>query len=102
MIHLEIYHDSSGEQCERLTVVDNERIYDECFPCRKNAKDYAADCLDEYTQQSTLRYLKEVHQVCIVCVAEGTVGPSKCIFLYSFCRFWKLAVNRANLRRDFV
>ncbi|EFO26531.2 hypothetical protein LOAG_01951 [Loa loa] len=53
-----------GEQCERLTVVDNERVYDECFPCRKNARDYAADCLDEYTQNATLRYMEEVLEAC--------------------------------------
>ncbi|VDM09491.1 unnamed protein product, partial [Wuchereria bancrofti] len=47
-----------GEQCERLTVVDNERIHDECFPCRKNAKNYAIDCLDKYTQNTTLRYME--------------------------------------------
>lgn len=50
----------SGEQCERLMVTDNERIYDECFPCRKNAKNYATDCLDEYTQNTTLQYMNEV------------------------------------------
>ncbi|KAL4003653.1 EGF-like domain family protein [Acanthocheilonema viteae] len=53
-----------GEQCERLTVVDNERIYDECFPCRKNAKNYASDCLDEYTQNATLQYMNEVLKAC--------------------------------------
>ncbi|VDK82805.1 unnamed protein product [Litomosoides sigmodontis] len=53
-----------GERCERLTVVDNERIYDECFPCRKNAKNYASDCLDEYTQNTTLQYMNEVIKAC--------------------------------------
>uniref|UniRef100_A0A915Q2S2 EGF-like domain-containing protein n=1 Tax=Setaria digitata TaxID=48799 RepID=A0A915Q2S2_9BILA len=53
-----------GEHCEKLTVVDDERVYDECFPCRKNAKDYVADCLDEYTQNSTLQYMKEILETC--------------------------------------
>ncbi|VDO25790.1 unnamed protein product [Onchocerca flexuosa] len=53
-----------GEHCERLIVTGNERIYDECFPCRKNAKDYAADCLDEYSQKTTLQYMEEILQAC--------------------------------------
>ncbi|KAK6101743.1 EGF-like domain family protein [Brugia pahangi] len=53
-----------GEQCERLTVVDNERIHDECFPCRKNAKNYAIDCLDKYTQNTTLGYMEEILKAC--------------------------------------
>ncbi|KAM3723613.1 Sperm transmembrane protein [Dirofilaria immitis] len=56
--------DFEGKHCERLTVISNERIYDECFPCRKNAKDYVADCLDEYTQNRTLQYMKEILQAC--------------------------------------
>ncbi|VDN02688.1 unnamed protein product [Thelazia callipaeda] len=53
-----------GKHCEKLTVEHEERIYDECFPCRKNAINYTNDCLDEYSQNSTLQYMKELLSHC--------------------------------------
>lgn len=90
-----------GEHCEHLMVVNEERIYDECFPCRKNAKDYVAHCLDKYTQKSVLQYMMEVLKSCGkpcdtaarfclnggLCDVEGRLGKdNKTSYLIPVCQ----------------